>query len=204
VEHFWDELETPPPHIPITRDGQLFGECAKQGESLIWLHTFGSVFSPKGQRAGVVLPGRAKCEKATSRHAERYPNEYSYDNSTKKLSVGDGLFINVSADIWRYSISGFRVLESWLQYRMRDRKGKKSSALDDIRPESWVFDKQLLQVIWVLEATLDVQDKLEKLLDRVLAGPTISANELPSPREDERDRVPRARGSSKDQLNLFT
>ena len=71
---------------------------------------------------------------------------------------------------------------------MKDRKGRKSSPLDDIRPESWTaaMSDEFLELLWVLEATLDMEPELEKLLDQVVAGPCFTADELPTPTEAER------------------
>jgi hypothetical protein len=83
--------------------------------------------------------------------------------------------------VWNFSISGFEVVKSWLAYRMRDRSGRKSSPLDAIRPERWVFDGELLQLLWVLDHTIDRQPSLAALLQQVLAGPLFTAAELPQP-----------------------
>ena len=98
-----------------------------------------------------------------------YPNKYSYDKTTKLISVGAGRFGPVAPEIWEFEVSGLKVVQSWLGYRMKDRKGKKSSPLDDIRPESWTagMGDEFLELLWVLEATLDMEPELEKLLDKV-------------------------------------
>ncbi len=73
-------------------------------------------------------------------------------------------------EVWSFSLSGFEVVKSWLAYRLRDRSGKKSSPLDDIRPERWTFDGELLNLLWVLDHTVDLQPPLAALLEKVLAG----------------------------------
>lgn len=71
---------------------------------------------------------------------------------------------------------------------MQQRSGKKSSVLDDIRPEQWdaALSQELRELIWVLEATVDVQPTLDGLLARVTAGRVVLADELPTPTEAER------------------
>ena len=49
VERFWDELELPPPRLPITKDGELFHRVADLGRRLLHLHTYGQRFAPKGR-----------------------------------------------------------------------------------------------------------------------------------------------------------
>jgi hypothetical protein len=63
----------------------------------------------------------------------------------------------VAPEVWEFEISGLKAVQSWLGYRMKKRAGKKSSPLDDIRPERWTpkMTDELLELLWVLEATLD-------------------------------------------------
>lgn len=65
---------------------------------------------------------------------------------------------------------------------MRSGKGKKSSDLDAIRPQRWTaqFTKELLELLWLLEATLSIYPQQAQLLDKVLAGPLFMATELPA------------------------
>ena len=71
-------------------------------------------------------------------------------------------------DVWRYSVSGLQVVKSWLNYRKLNRAGKKSSPLDDIRPEQWDFTEELLEMLWVLEETICVFSlRARHLLDEV-------------------------------------
>jgi hypothetical protein len=67
--------------------------------------------------------------------------------------------------------------------------GRRSSALDEIRPEHWTaqLTEELLEVIWVLEATVSIQPALSALLKEIVSGPIFAANELPQPEPTERD-----------------
>ena len=85
-----------------------------------------------------------------------------------------------------FTISGFQPVKSWLDYRMASGAGRTSSPLDDIRPQTWSFDDQLLELLWVLEAVLGRQPVADALLGRVLSGPTIPAEEFPEPTARER------------------
>ena len=52
---------------------------------------------------------------------------------------------------------------------MRNPKGKKSSPLDDIHPEEWTrdFTDELLELLWILEATIIEYARQAQLLARV-------------------------------------
>ena len=198
VERFWEELEMPPPHLPVTKSVGLFQRVADHGERLLYLHTYGERFgSPDDD--GSVLQGSARCTKAVSQ--EDYPRAFSYDPGTRVLRVGDGEFAPVSPEVWDYSVSGLQVVKSWLDRRKLERSGRKSSPLNALRPQRWVFTEELLELLWVLEATLALQPQGENLLNEVCASPLFQKDELPSPTTEER-RPPISTASNKEQLRL--
>ncbi len=90
--------------------------------------------------------------------------------------------------VWSLSVSGLQVVRSWLSYRMRSGAGRKSSPLDDIRPERWTsqLTEELLELLWVLEATVAMFPALAELLESVVAGETFKAEDLPVPTFAER------------------
>lgn len=90
--------------------------------------------------------------------------------------------------IWEFEVSGLKVVQSWPGYRMKARAGKKSSPLDDIRPERWTaqMSDELLELLWVLEATLALEPQLEQMLDKIIASPCFKADDLPQPKPSER------------------
>jgi len=135
VKTFWDELALPGPRLPLTKEAALFAEGAALGRRLIWLHTYGERCVPPSEKPGRVPPGVARCQVGTPSDPASYPDRFHYDPVTQELHIGKGRFAPVRREVWNFSISGFDVVKSWLAYRMRDRSGKKSSPLDDIRPE---------------------------------------------------------------------
>jgi hypothetical protein len=77
--------------------------------------------------------------------------------------------------VYNFQVSGLKVVQSWLGYRMKRPKGKESSPLDDIRPEKWTgqFTRELLELLWILEATIAKYPTQAKLLTAVAKKPTI-------------------------------
>ncbi len=104
------------------------------------------------------------------------------------LRVGAGEFAPVSPAVWTFSVSGYEVLKSWLAFRMKARSGRKSSPLDDIRPAAWTaaLTQELMELLWVLEATVAAQPESNALLAEILAAPLFAARDLPSPTAAER------------------
>ncbi len=171
-----------PVHIPITRDPTLFAEALALGRDLLWQHTWGERFAPPGRQD---LPAGGSTKEV--RPVVGMPDNYNYDPVTQTLIVGDGAFAPVAPEVWDFEVSGLKVLKSWLGYRMRNRKGRKSSPLDYIRPTRWTQTPELLLVLSIIEHTIWVTPQAADLLDRILAAPLILAADLPSPTPAERE-----------------
>jgi hypothetical protein len=188
VEKFSEELCIPGPRLPVTKDAALFARAVELGRQLLWLHTYGERFVPPRRRRGEIPQGRARCRQGVPTTEAGYPESFSYESTPQTLRVGDGAFSPVSDAVFNFSVSGLKVVESWLSYRMKAGAGRSSSPLDEIRPERWTGDmtQELLEMLWVLEATVDMQPELKTVFDAMLAGPTFHASDLPQPTAVER------------------
>ncbi|HYZ76967.1 MAG TPA: type ISP restriction/modification enzyme [Gaiellaceae bacterium] len=184
VERFAQELEIPGPRVPLTRDAQLFRRAIELGRELVWLHTFGERFVPAGRRAGELPQGRARAQRPVS----ALPERHRYDAERQELYVGDGVFAPVEQAVRDFRISDLDVVGSWLDYRMKDGAGRRSSPLDEIRTEVWpaAFTEELLRLLWILERTVALHGRLDELLDEIVAGDCFDAAELPAPTSAER------------------
>ncbi|NQT18688.1 MAG: N-6 DNA methylase [Planctomycetes bacterium] len=182
TRRFKDDLATKEIRVPITKSPELFEQVRDVGRQLLWLHTYGERFIPQGHHRGHIPRGNARCTRPVSSDPEGYPKGFDFDSNSQILRVGDGHFSPVSEDVYEFEVSGLKVAQSWLKYRMKNGAGRKSSSLDDIRPERWTneFTTELLELIWVLEATLAVYPQQEELLQAVINGPIFAADELPA------------------------
>ncbi|MCY3017506.1 MAG: N-6 DNA methylase [Planctomycetota bacterium] len=181
TDRYAEELGTRQLRVPLTKNPGLFAQARDVGAKLLWLHTYGQRFVPHGKQKGQVPKGVARCVKAVPGDAAGYPERYEYSQATKTLHVGSGEFSPVPQKVYDFEVSGLKVVQSWLGYRMKNPKGKKSSPLDDIHPEKWTgdFTTELLELLWVLEATLAEYPAQAKLLSAVVKGPCFKADELP-------------------------
>ena len=196
---FWDELENPGARIPITKDVQLFKRASERGKELIWLHTYAQRFKDKKQNRNNTIPkGKARIVVAIT----EYPDKFSYDSTSKEISIGNGRIGPVDSEVWNYEISGLKVLQSWLGYRMKKPRGKRSSELNKIRPQQWSRDmnKNLRELIWILEETLNMEPDLESILRAVIKSECFSASELPKPSKAQK-KPPRPSPSQSPLLN---
>ena len=175
---FKNELGTRELRVPITKDAALFEKVRKAGARLLWLHTYGERFVPTQQTRGRVPPGAAKCVEAIP----GYPENFAYNDATLTLRVGAGKFEPVAPEVYEFEVSGLKVVQSWLKYRMKKGAGRKSSSLDDIRPTYWTgqFTTELLELLWVLEETVKYYPEQEKLLEAVVASDCFRADKLPT------------------------
>jgi hypothetical protein len=103
-----------------------------------------------------------------------------------------------------FSVSGLQIVKSWLDYCKRSGAGRRSSPLDEIRPERWTNDmtRELLELLWVLEATVALFPELESNLERVVTSDLLIADELPIPTDDERHAPRSLRASREPMLDL--
>ena len=199
VDRFWEELTVPGPRLPLTQDPELFQRAVGLGTELIRLHTYGQRFTSTELGSGIVPQGSARCEKSVGESLEDYPDGFEYHENARILFVGAGRFTPVQPEVWEFSVSGFKVVQSWLRYRRRDGAGRKSSPLDEIRPARWTaqFTNELLELLWTLEATIDHYPALADLLDAITAGPTFTADELPQPSAQQRQAPKVERGATR-------
>ena len=175
---FADELKTRQLRVPITTDAALFAEVRDVGRQLLALHTYNR-WPDEGQTLGVA-PGAARCTRAIPSDESAYPEAFSHNAATKALHVGNGQFAPVPAAIYEFEVSGLKVVQSWLRYRMKSGAGRQSSPLNAIRAKRWpaTFTSELLELIWVLEGTLRLYPEQALLLERVLDGPCLPATAI--------------------------
>jgi predicted helicase len=124
------ELRTPGPRVPLTSSAILFERTARLGQQLLRLHTFEAV--PRG---------RARVRRTGAR-------------------LADATIDHIDAEVIDFSVSGLRVVRSWLRYR---------------RYELWSapLASELRELLWLIEATLALRPALDALLDEVVAGETL-------------------------------
>ncbi len=178
---FSKELRTRELRVPLTRDPILFAKARAFGARLLWLHTYGERFVPEGKHSGHVPRGATRCIKAIPEAEDGYPDSFAYNESMQTLHVGPGEFRPVLKEVFEFEVSGLKVVQSWLRYRMREGAGKKSSPLDDIRPVHWTsqLTTDLLELLWVLDVTVSGYPEQAEILEQVVSGPCIDVSELP-------------------------
>lgn len=152
--------------VPFTTNRDLFDEVASHGSALLWISTHGE----RGSAPAL----RPKSARLTKEIGHSLPESYSYDEVGRDLSIGNGVISRISPEVWDYEVSGLRVVHSWLSYRLATRAGRKSSQLDEIRPERWELTEELLNLLHSLEGMVAMEAPSELLIRRVLSGDLLS------------------------------
>jgi hypothetical protein len=109
------------------------------------------------------------------------PDDMGYDESKNRLLVGAGFIDKVPAAVWRYEVSGKRVLTQWFSYRKKNRERpiigdrRPPSRLGDIQPDHWLseYTTELLNVLHVLGLLVDLEPAQATLLEAICAGPLL-------------------------------
>jgi hypothetical protein len=206
TERFHEELTNKEIRLPLTKNPAMFAHAVNIGRRLIWLHSYGERMIPEGCRRGEIPSGAARCVRAVPGAPEAYPEDFSYNEATRTLYVGAGEFAPVNLETFQFEVSGLKVVQSWLKYRMKQGAGRTSSPLDDIRPERWTAEctTELIKLLWILEATIAGYPEQEDLLDDILAGPIFLADELPEVPDEARKPPERAPTRGQTQANLLS
>ncbi len=165
TRHFAEELESSELRLPLTKRKDLFKRAVDLGKELIFLHTYGERFCKNRTWSLQTV----KCTSAMP--SDRMPESFSYDDNRKILSVDTGRFAPVSKEVWEYEISGLKVVQSWLGYRLKNRKGKKSSELDNITPIAWTHETltEFLKLLNLLTRTVEIHRDQAQLFEKILA-----------------------------------
>jgi hypothetical protein len=185
---FQGDLVQPGLRIPLTARPKLFNQAVELGRRVIWLHTFGERYADAkaGRPAGPPrLPkDRAPTiprEGAIPDDPESMPDEMAYDASRGRLLVGSGFVEKVTDAVWRYEVSGKRVLTQWFSYRKKNRERpiigdrRPPSKLGEIQPDRWLaeYTTELLNVLHVLGGLVDLEPAQAALLEAICDGPSL-------------------------------
>ena len=202
TQRFAEELTVPGPRVPLTAELSAFTEAVEYGRELLWLHTYGERFA--NGRGPILVPSiTAKGEPTLPEK----PNDIKYDVAGESVKVGSWAVSGVKPEVWAFEVSGMQVVKKWLGYRTAKGAGRaasSSSPLDYIRPTEWLdeWTTELLELLSVLQRTIDLQPTGVDLLDRILAGPLISAFDVPKPPHELRQPPGSSRGPTQSTLEL--
>lgn len=139
------------------------------------------------------------------------PDTIDFDSARQRLLIGNGYVENVPAPVWRYEVSGKQVLRQWFSYRKKDRERpiigdrRQPSPLAFVQPDHWLaeYTTDLINVLNVLGLLVDLEPAQETLLDRVLAGPLISDEELRVAGAFELPPPPKGKAKAQEGATLF-
>ena len=155
----------------------------KHGEELLWLQTYGERLYTDQRPKKIPSSQLIKWVQKPKRIPDD-SKDFSYNSETLRLNIADGSIVNVSPEIWNFEVSGMQVVKKWLGYRTAKGAGKamnSSSPLDHIRPDTWdpEWSKELIELLTVLERTINLLPIGIGLLEEICKGPLLKAKDLP-------------------------
>ena len=184
TRRFGDELAESPAMVIFTKDVKLFERVVSLGRTLIFEASWGERMS-EINKFGVSITerfrGKAACKKATT----VYPESWSYDESSRTLTVGEGEFVGVDPEVMNFQVSDTSVVASWLGSRMEAPSGVISSDLNYIHADEWNHNQELLELLWQLEFFIQKTPEAAELLERVIQGDKVLPIEIGTPLESE-------------------
>ena len=191
TERFQSDLIQPGLRIPLTARHDLFQEAVEIGNRVVWLHTYGERFTdPANNRpagaprasGGPTIPRGG----AIPADPDKFPDELRYDDTARRLYVGEGFIDNVSPEVRAYEVSGKNIIDQWFSYRRLDRSRpmigdrRPPSPLEQIRPDRWPasYTEDLINLLHVLTLLTALEADQADLLERICSGPLIAAELL--------------------------
>lgn len=108
------------------------------------------------------------------------PEAIEHNPVADTLEIGAGRISGVTATMWRYETSGYRVISRWFDRRKLDPGGKRSSPLDDLTADRWdpTWTRELVDLLHVVRLLTDLETDQADLLAAVLDGPHITTADL--------------------------
>lgn len=142
-EKYFEFLKSDFPHIPFTKNSDLFFKLSKLGNQLANLHL---LKSDSSDSFAVKLYGQGdnSVEKREWKNDQVWINDKQY-------------FASIKENIWKYYIGGYQIADKWL----KDRQNRQNSKLD--REEIKTYCKMISSVI----QTITTQKEIDKLYSEV-------------------------------------
>ena len=108
------------------------------------------------------------------------PAEWRYSKESQSLHVGAGRWDDIPVEAAQYTVGGTKILDSWLDYRMARPDKLYKSPLDEINATHWdqEWSNELTNLLGILVQLVNLEDEMLGLLDDILAGDLVSAQEL--------------------------
>lgn len=184
TKRFAKELTSPGTRIPLTDDPTLWKEAIDVGREVLWLHTYGERFvdAKAGRPRGVprLRSQRPKVQVTIPDTVEGMPDKIDYDADSATLKVGAGRISPVPPEVWNYQVSGMFVVKHWFGYRKKQPSGARKSALDHIVASTWTptMTTELLDLLNVVGRCVELEPRLDKLLENILTGRQITLADL--------------------------
>lgn len=198
VELFAEELQNYPNRVPLTADASLWAAAVDIGYEVIWLHTYGERGKPRDNRTTILDSTDGTLPEYAVPVGSTMPEKAEYDLALKILSLGKGRWTNVTPQVWNYTVGGVNVVDSWVGYRRKKPKGRKSSPLDEIILTNWTpeLSKEFHELLVVLTQLVALEQEQQYLLDEIMESEKITYQTLqesgvifPKTAKDRRPRM---------------
>ena len=181
VEAFDEELHYNSNRVPLTADIELWDKAVEIGQFIIWLHTFGDRGNaPNNAQDLFNVESELPLPTYDTAVGVGMPEDVTYDEKTQTIYLGKGSWSNVSPAVWNYTVGGNSTIKSWVGYRRKKPKGRKSSPLDDIITTSWPtqWSRQFHELLVTLTHLVQLEAEQKELLEQIIAGEQLTKDEL--------------------------
>ena len=148
------------PHIPFPDSHADFAKLTDIGRRLVEI------------ARGIKLDkSGAACTEAID--PSRLPDfsDRCYHAADEALRFGGGEITGITADLWSHQVSGYRTLPRWIKARSSSPGGRRTSDLDDEKPDKWTFTSDLIEVCNKIASLNRAAEEAVPILARMAAPP---------------------------------
>ena len=71
-------------------------------------------------------------------------------------------------EIWDFKSNGIHVVKSWLDNRKAEPKGKRSSPLDKLNEQHWIYNEEFVKMIADVSAVIEAKKLVMPLLQQIV------------------------------------
>jgi len=144
--------------LPLTSSQAIYKSISEVGKALINQH-----YGETVHETGVTL----KTFQALPLPVDLSPKKISYDLKSEMIRLDDFEYCMLPKEVWEFKANGLQIVKSWLENRKANPKGRRSSPLDDINEENWIFNEEFVKMIADVSAVIEAKKLVIPLLQKV-------------------------------------
>jgi predicted helicase len=145
--------------VPLTFNRATYEGLSRIGLQLMNTHLGREEFK---------VDGKLETFRATPANTKSVPTAIKYQSNEQAIYFDDTPFCNIPNEIWDFKSNGIHVAKSWLENRKAEPKGKRSSPLDQLNEQHWIYNEEFVKMIADVSAVIEAKKLVMPLLQQIV------------------------------------